>query len=194
MHSVSNFSYVSAGEIHFNFTNYHLNLSSPLLGWIFCFVPLHLHWQNSPFWATVFFRRFCQIASGFHFVGFLDNVFFFLTEWGSQLYVQTPTWSSKSQYLCPPVTAWPSYTPRHWVPVFFCLLQLSGLRWSQRNQLPLGCSLYFPIWKYNTLFNTFSRLTKIPRSYILTVSTEIYLRSHNDSQRSHSCCLSAFAF
>jgi hypothetical protein len=27
-----------------------------------------------------------------------------------------PTWKPRSQYLYPPGTGWPSYTPRHWVP------------------------------------------------------------------------------
>jgi hypothetical protein len=27
-----------------------------------------------------------------------------------------PTWRSRSPYLYPPGTGWPSYTPRHWVP------------------------------------------------------------------------------
>jgi hypothetical protein len=26
-----------------------------------------------------------------------------------------PTWKASSPYLCPPVTEWRSYTPRHWV-------------------------------------------------------------------------------
>jgi hypothetical protein len=28
-----------------------------------------------------------------------------------------PTWTSRSQYLYPPGTRWPSYTPRYWVPL-----------------------------------------------------------------------------
>jgi hypothetical protein len=31
-----------------------------------------------------------------------------------------PTWRARSQYLYPPGTGWPSYTPRHWIP--FCRL------------------------------------------------------------------------
>jgi hypothetical protein len=27
-----------------------------------------------------------------------------------------PTWRARSPYLYPPVTGWPSYTPRHWAP------------------------------------------------------------------------------
>jgi hypothetical protein len=28
-----------------------------------------------------------------------------------------PTWRARSPYLYPPGTGWPSYTPRHWVPL-----------------------------------------------------------------------------
>jgi hypothetical protein len=39
-----------------------------------------------------------------------------------------PTWRTRSPYLYPTRTGWPSYTPRHWVP-FRRLLRLAGLRW-----------------------------------------------------------------
>jgi hypothetical protein len=40
-------------------------------------------------------------------------------------YETPPTWRSRSLYLYPPGTGWPSYTPGHWVP--FChLLWLTG--------------------------------------------------------------------
>jgi hypothetical protein len=29
---------------------------------------------------------------------------------------ETVTWKARSPYLCPPVTGWPSYTSKHWVP------------------------------------------------------------------------------
>jgi hypothetical protein len=35
------------------------------------------HWQNCPFWAIAFLRRFCQIASGFYFFWFRNNDFFY---------------------------------------------------------------------------------------------------------------------
>jgi hypothetical protein len=51
---------------------------------------------------------------GFHFFGFRnDNS---LTEQGRQPCVQPSTWRTRSLYLCPPVTGWPSYIPRHEVP------------------------------------------------------------------------------
>jgi hypothetical protein len=46
----------------------------------------------------------------------LDFVNNFFTQQGHQPCIQPPTWSTGSLYLCPPVTGWPGYTPRHWVP------------------------------------------------------------------------------
>jgi hypothetical protein len=45
-----------------------------------CWVKLcnHHHWQNSPFWAITFLRKFCRIVSDFLFFGFPNNYFFFL--------------------------------------------------------------------------------------------------------------------
>jgi hypothetical protein len=37
-------------------------------------------------------------------------------EQGHHPCVQPPTWRARPPYLYPPVTRWPSYTPRHWVP------------------------------------------------------------------------------
>jgi hypothetical protein len=36
---------------------------------------VHHRWQDSLFWALAFLRKFCQIASGFHFFGFHDKFF-----------------------------------------------------------------------------------------------------------------------
>jgi hypothetical protein len=44
------------------------------------------------------------------------EVIIFFTEHGHQSCMQPPTWRTRSLYLCPPVTGWPSYTPSHWVP------------------------------------------------------------------------------
>jgi hypothetical protein len=78
------------------------------------FIIIIIIGKTAPFWATAFLRRFCHTASGFHFFGFRNNNFF--TEQGRQSCVQPPTGTIKSLYSCPPVTGWPSYTPRHWVP------------------------------------------------------------------------------
>jgi hypothetical protein len=36
---------------------------------------------------------------------------------GCQPHAQPPTWRAWPLYLWPPETGWPSYTPRHWVPI-----------------------------------------------------------------------------
>jgi hypothetical protein len=65
------------------------------------FPPTYFHhWQYSPFWAIAFLRRFRQIASGFRFSGFRNNIFFFAEK--SQPCVQPPIWRTRSLYLCPP--------------------------------------------------------------------------------------------
>jgi hypothetical protein len=71
--------------------------------------PHHHHHH----WAIAFlrFRRFCLIASYSHSFGFRNNTFF--TEQGFRPCVQSPTWRTRPLYLCPPVTGWSSYTPRH---------------------------------------------------------------------------------
>jgi hypothetical protein len=79
----------------------------------------HHHWQNSPFWEIAFLRRFCPAC-------LLNYTFRFSLLWISQQYffyrarlstwVQLPTWLTTSLYSYPPVTGWPSYTPRHRVP------------------------------------------------------------------------------
>jgi hypothetical protein len=75
------------------------------------------HSQYSP----LFLGRLSQLCpllgirpSSFHFFGFRNNILF--TEQGRQPCVQPPTWRTRSLYLCPPVTQWPSYTPGNRVP------------------------------------------------------------------------------
>jgi hypothetical protein len=78
---------------------------------LFLRFPYHHHRRNCHFWAMAFLRRFCQIWSGFHFFGFRNSNCF--AEQGRQYIAQHPTWRTRSLYLCPPVTGWPSYAPRH---------------------------------------------------------------------------------
>jgi hypothetical protein len=70
--------------------------------------------KNSTFWTVDFFRRFCQIWSGFISLNFATTIF--LHSQGRQLCAQRQFWRSRSLCLCPPVTGWPSYTPRLRVP------------------------------------------------------------------------------
>jgi hypothetical protein len=75
----------------------------------------HHHWQNCHYFRPIAVRRrFCQIASGFHFFGFCNNYFF--TEQDQQPCVQPPTWRTRSLYFCPSITGWSSYIPIHRVP------------------------------------------------------------------------------
>jgi hypothetical protein len=43
------------------------------------------------------------------------KIFFFCKARSSALH-PTPNLEDQSLYLCPSVTGWPTYTPRHWVP------------------------------------------------------------------------------
>jgi hypothetical protein len=47
--------------------------------------------------------------------------------WGRQPHAQPPTWRIRSPYLYPLETGWPSYTPRHWVPVLVAFYDMHGL-------------------------------------------------------------------
>jgi hypothetical protein len=74
----------------------------------------HHHWQNSPFWSVAFFRRFCRndpVSTSLDF----EKVIFFT--WPSAFRPKTNL-ETRFLYLRPPVTGWPSYTPRHRVPFF----------------------------------------------------------------------------
>jgi hypothetical protein len=63
-----------------------------------------------------------------------EIIFFFFTEQGRQPCVQPPTWRTWSLYLCPSVTGWSSYTPRHRFR-FLSLLRVAELRW-RYSKLP----------------------------------------------------------
>jgi hypothetical protein len=43
--------------------------------------------------------------------------------------LQPPTWRTRSPYLHPLETGWPSYTPRHRVPILVASYETHGLRW-----------------------------------------------------------------
>jgi hypothetical protein len=48
---------------------------------------------------------------------------------GCQPHTQPPTWRTRPRYLWPLETAWPSYTPRHWVPILVVFYNTHELRW-----------------------------------------------------------------
>jgi hypothetical protein len=79
------------------------------------------HHRNYHFQIALF-KRYTSLEdstglrpSGFHFFGFLNNNSF--KEQARQPCVQPPTWRTTFLYLCPPVTGWPSYTPRQREPL-----------------------------------------------------------------------------
>jgi hypothetical protein len=49
--------------------------------------------------------------------------------WGCEYHAQPPTWRARPPYLWPPETGWPSYTPRHWVPILVVFYDTHELRW-----------------------------------------------------------------
>jgi hypothetical protein len=57
-----------------------------------------------------------------------------LTTWWTGFYKSFP--SPVSPYLCPPEAAWPSYTPRQWVPILVAFYDTHGVRWGYSNSRP----------------------------------------------------------
>jgi hypothetical protein len=60
-------------------------------------------------------------------LGFLNNNLF--TGLDCKSSAQPPTWRTRPPYLLPPETGWPSYTPRHWVPILVAFYDMNGLQW-----------------------------------------------------------------
>jgi hypothetical protein len=72
------------------------------------------HWQNIPFWALAFLRKFYQICLlnstiRFSFI-WISQQYIFI-EQGRHPWVQLPTWGTRSLYLCPPETGCPGIPP-----------------------------------------------------------------------------------
>ena len=53
---------------------------------------------------------------------------------------ETPTWKTSSVNLCPPLTGWPSYTPRHWV--FICSPFTNHMNSWWDNSYPVTTRVY----------------------------------------------------
>jgi hypothetical protein len=51
------------------------------------------------------------------------------TGWGCQPHAQPPIWRTVPLYVRPPETGWPSYTPRHWIPILVVFYDTHGQRW-----------------------------------------------------------------
>jgi hypothetical protein len=81
---------------------------------LFVSSPNRHHCHDSPLWAIAF-------------LGFPYNRSF--TGWSCQPHAQPPTLRTRPPYLWPPETGWPSYTPRHWVPILVAFYDTHELRW-----------------------------------------------------------------
>jgi hypothetical protein len=57
--------------------------------------------------------------------------FLTVTFYGAGLLVQNPTPNLEDQVsvFMTPGTGWPSYTPRHWVPILVAFYDMNGLQW-----------------------------------------------------------------
>jgi hypothetical protein len=95
----------------------------------------HHQQQNSPFWATAFLRKFWQIASGFHSLGFCNNFFY-----RARSSVMHLTPQPGGPGLCIYVPQWqggPAICTGTWFP-FYCLLRLTELQRRNSNLPPHG--------------------------------------------------------
>jgi hypothetical protein len=98
-----------------------------------------LSWFQAPIWGPRPDFYYCQTTAGFFYVGpplwrengsvvyncclpspaqsfSGSNPAGLMTTFYCLRFETPPTWRSRSPYLYPPGTGWPSYTPRHWVP------------------------------------------------------------------------------
>jgi hypothetical protein len=83
-----------------------------------------LSWYQAPIWGLWPDFYYCQTSAGFRYGApsltrgrvCLYNVHCTIYNTFYCFRVETPpTWRTRSLYLYPPGTGWPSYTPRHWV-------------------------------------------------------------------------------
>jgi hypothetical protein len=86
--------------------------------------------KTALFWAIASLRQFCQIASGFHFFWFRNNILL------HALY-PTPNLEDQVPKYMFPSARWPNYNPRHVLP-FTSLLRLAKLLWRYSNLPPHG--------------------------------------------------------
>jgi hypothetical protein len=94
----------------------------------------HHHWHNSPFWSHSFPYKILPDLIRFSLL-WISQLQFYFTGQGRQPCVQPPNWRTRSPYVYPPVTGWPSYIPGTGLP-FRRLLRLAGLRWRYSNPPP----------------------------------------------------------
>jgi hypothetical protein len=83
--------------------------------------------------------------------------------WGRQPHVKPPTWRTRSLYLYPLETGWPSYTPIHRVPIFVAFYDMHGLQWDYSfPRSPHGEILICIQGKYVLKYGTSSASCPVP--------------------------------
>jgi hypothetical protein len=90
------------------------------------------------------------------------------TGWGRQPHAQPPTWRTRSPYLYPLETGWPSYTPRHRVPILVAFYDMHGLQWDYSFPWsPHGVVTHVTFWKIilciTPMFYFFQRFNQIDK-------------------------------
>jgi hypothetical protein len=98
----------------------------------------HHHPQNSPFWATTFLSRFCQIWHPVHFFGCCSSNFFYRARSSTLHPIPQPGGLGPCIYV-PQWQGSPVITPDIGFPFTRSyLLQLAGLQWRYSKPPPQG--------------------------------------------------------
>jgi hypothetical protein len=71
--------------------------------------------------------RWLPVPSEAWFISGFLTIFFYRV--GCQPHAQPPTWSTRPLYSYPLEAEWPSYTPRHQVPILVAAYDTHGPRW-----------------------------------------------------------------
>jgi hypothetical protein len=139
----------------------------------------HHHWQNCPFRAMTFRRRFCQIASGFRFFGFRNNNF--STEQGRKPCIQPRTWRTWSLHSCPPSERVAQLYPPIPGSLFFVFYDSQGCDGGILTSLHTG--QYYCIQLFNHLFSFKYILSHINKFINLFIYFDffVYIRSRGSS-------------
>jgi hypothetical protein len=108
---------------------------------IILFVFYH-SWQNSFSAAIVFLRRFCQIASGFHFFGFCNKIFF--SEQGRQPCAQPPNLEDQVPVFRSPSDRVAQLYPQSSGSLFVAFYDSQGYGGGVPTRLHAGTSCFIP--------------------------------------------------
>jgi hypothetical protein len=119
-------------------------------------------------------------SNRFHFFRYRNNIYLF-TEQGRQPCIQPRTWRARSLYLCPPVTGWSTYIPRHRVPFLSFSHDSQGYGGGILTRLhSRNCLLYIKSrHRRDTLYKTLKQAWCCLRTGITTtenaISTQVYI-------------------